>query len=229
MQSLELALGRTIYLVPVLCSCIVASFVTGSHKVVNHVVLPFCGLLLAFYVVMNLPGSYFWYFVPFIRFGMLYAASAIPKTRTAAVIASALIALLVVANAYFLRQPQFLGRFQGYIEAGTWARLHTRVDARIASSEIGLFGWYSNRYLIDEIGLATPSNATHITHHDGSSWLAEDRPDYIVLHTANWPWEVVVKQSADYVKEPVNFTGGVYLVRRKDYSAEAEQADNHAP
>jgi hypothetical protein len=216
-ELLQNLFAKTVYLIPLLLGFVTASLVMRSNRAYDGIVLPFCGILLAFYVGMNLTGFYFWYFAPFILFGIFYAASAIPRTRVAAVAASALVVVLAVTNGRFLRLPRPEVRYVGYIEAGQWLRQNTPADARIGTVEIGLLGWYSDRYLIDVIGLVTPANAAHIAHHDGSSWLTEDRPDYILLHTADWPWEVVAKQSSEYVMEPVQFDGGVYLVRRRDY------------
>ncbi|MCU1320508.1 MAG: hypothetical protein JWM43_157 [Acidobacteriaceae bacterium] len=211
----------TIYLVPLALGLAVATVVLSTNRLLNRVALPFCVLLLLFYVGFNMTGLYFWYFAPFILFVVLYAAHSIPRTRAGYAVAGVSIALLAALNGNFLRHPRREARYAGYVDAGRWLQQNTPATARVAAVEIGFLGWYSQRYLIDIVGLTTPKNAVHVAQRDLASWLHEDRPDYILLHDASWPWEQYAKQSADYLREPVELRGGIYLVRRKDYKVQA--------
>ncbi|CAN5757352.1 hypothetical protein BH10ACI4_BH10ACI4_15320 [soil metagenome] len=217
LELLQEPFQATLYLVPILLGLATAGLVSRSSPLLNRIALPFCSLLLLFYVGFNMTGLYFWYFAPFILFAVLYAAHSIPRTRASYVIAGGFIALLVALNANFLRQPRQERRYAGYVDAGQWLRNNTPANARIAAVEIGFLGWYSQRYLIDIVGLTTPKNAEHVAQRDLAAWLREDRPDYILLHDAPWPWEQYAKQSTDYIREPVKLSGGIYLVRRRDY------------
>ncbi len=202
------------YLVAVFC-------ITGVTQMYregfSRLALPFCGLLLAFYVLLNMTGLYFWYFAPFIFFAIIYACGAIPKTRVATLTASVLLLGSVFANAGFLRLPwPQEDRYTGYPDAGKWIDQHTPPNAHVAAVEIGILGWYSNRYIVDVIGLVTPKNAVHVAHRDLISWLAEDRPDYIVAHQPCWSWEKAVAESRDYERLPLTFRGDVVILKRKN-------------
>jgi arabinofuranosyltransferase len=205
------------YFVPLLVGFSIAGVISRRKDGFHAVVFPFCVLLLMFYVGMNMTGLYFWYFAPFIVFSVMYAASAIPRTWAGAGLVSAFILLVAFTNAKFLARHEEEARYTGYVEAGKWLAQNTRGDARIEAVEIGLIGWYSDRYLFDVIGLTTPKNAAHIARHDEKSWLAEDNPDYIVMHEGTLVWEQVAKQSQDYVRETEDFAGGIYILRRKNY------------
>ena len=202
------------YLVAVFC-------ITGVTQMYregfSRLALPFCGLLLAFYVLLNMTGLYFWYFAPFIFFAIIYACGPIPKTRVATLTASVLLLGSVFANAGFLRLPwPEEDRYTGYPDAGKWIDQHTPPNAHVAAVEIGILGWYSNRYIVDVIGLVTPKNAVHVAHRDLISWLAEDRPDYIVAHQPCWSWEKAVAESPDYERLPLTFRGDVVILKRKN-------------
>lgn len=98
--------------------------ITGVEQIFRNsfsrLVLPFCGGLLAFYILFNLSGLYFWYFAPFILFAIMYASHAIPKTRLARGIASILLMLAVITNVFFLRNPWPGDRYSRYESAGKW-------------------------------------------------------------------------------------------------------------
>jgi arabinofuranosyltransferase len=202
------------------------SFVGAAQMFKNsfsRLILPFCGGLLAFYVLLNLSGFYFWYYAPFLLFAIMYASYPIPRTRVALVAVSLLLTLVVITNAFFLRKPWPEGRYSGYIDAGKWISQNTPPNARIEAAEIGLLGWYSNRYILDVIGLATPKNAMHIAHHDAASWLAEDLPDYILVHQPSWRWERVATNSPDYELLPRMFTGGIVILKKKANNENGKQ------
>jgi arabinofuranosyltransferase len=209
--------GRAVFLLPLLFGLAVAGVLKKPGSLDSRVVLLFCGMLLVFYVGLNVTGFYFWYFAPFLLFMILYAASAIPRTLPGAASVGVVVVLLVLGNARLLERFQPEERYLGYVDAGTWLRQNTRPEARVAAVEIGLVGWYSERYVIDVVGLTRPKNALHIARHDMNSWLAEDKPDYIVLHRGDFPFETIARRSDQYVEENTDFRGGVYLVRRKDY------------
>ena len=59
--------------------------------------------------------------------------------------------------------------------------------------EIGILGWYSNRYLIDIVGLVTPDNARFLAEGEFDKWLAHHEPDYIVIHDPPWRMERVAR------------------------------------
>jgi len=218
-EALVAALGWTLYLFPVLIALMLSGGLKVTNTLYSKIVIPFCILLLLFYVGLNASGFYFWYFAPLILFSILYASTAIPKTRTAASVAGVFILVLSVSNGLFLRQSRREAKYVGYVQAGQWLDHNTRPEVKVAAVEIGLLGWSSERYLIDILGLTTPKNAEHIAKHDSVTWLNEDKPDYILVHTdTGWPWEESAKKSNDYVRQPVLFAGGIYLLKRRPQS-----------
>jgi arabinofuranosyltransferase len=187
---------------------------TGSAF--TRMVLPFLAILLAFYLLFNIPG-YKWYYAPFICFAMIYACAALPRTGLWrwAIVPLLLLSWGTALHRFRARPPR--SSTQDYTGIANWLLSNTPANARIEAGEIGTLGFFCQRcYLIDILGLTLPKNAEHIAHADSRSWLAEDHPDYVVVHVAPWVFEDVAKQSPDYERVPVNFGNIVYLMRRKD-------------
>ena len=176
----------------------------------SGIILPSLGIILAFYVLFNVPG-YLWYAAPFVCFLLLYAAYGIPDTLLAHRVLAGVIFVAVASNFFCLHRQN---GDDYYHLAGKWLSDNTSADARIESVEIGQIGWYSHRYLIDILGLTTPKNAVHIAHRDATSWLAEDKPDYIIVHKNAWIWENVAVESPDYELVDTQFPQ-VEILRRR--------------
>ena len=104
-----------------------------------------------------------------------------------------------------------------------WLDIHATPTASLEAAEIGVVGWDSHRRIIDILGLTEPKNADHIAHQDVVSWLAEDRPDYILMHNKPWIFERVALDSLDY--ERISFPDNdVFLLRRRGL---VDQVNNH--
>ena len=56
--------------------------------------------------------------------------------------------------------------------------------------EIGHIGWYSERPIVDILGLVTAGNAEFIWDRNVSEWLRYHQPRYIVIHDPPWPYEM---------------------------------------
>jgi len=179
---------------------------------VNRIAAPFCGLLLAFYVLLNIPG-YRWYFAPFIFFALIYAAKGLPETRVARTAAAAVLVAVFTTN-LFVVGPYNETPQTNYRKTGEWLARNTPPNATVEAVETGRIGYYSHRYVIDIMGLTTPKNADHVTHGDWRSWLAEDKPDYIVMHMPAMAYESVAVNDPDYEALPFH-ADTVYLLRRK--------------
>jgi hypothetical protein len=52
-----------------------------------------------------------------------------------------------------------------------------------------------------------------IAHHDGTSWLEQDKPDYVIIHDKPVFDEAAAAISPNYVRLPIPF-GGIYIARR---------------
>lgn len=84
-----------------------------------------------------------------------------------------------------------------YVEVGKWLRDHTAPDSSVATIEIGVIGFYSDRTIVDPMGLVSPEMVGHL-----ESWLQTLQfalnyywPDYAVaLEGTAWggarhePW-----------------------------------------
>lgn len=184
---------------------------TEKMKRWNRLLIPFFLILGMFYVLFNIP-NYYWYYAPFLFFGIIYAASVIPQARASQWAGFAFALCLALSAAKDLKKNG--NEDASYSKMAHWIDENTPQDARIAAVETGTIGWYSNRYLIDIVGLTTPQNARYTAHRDFSSWITE-KPDYVVVHpTDPFPWEKVALNNPEYHLMPIHFDK-VYLLRRK--------------
>jgi len=111
--------------------------------------------------------------------------------RRAALAAAGALSLLLVAGmgAYLARATQALARLevdprhQLYRRIGEWLRDHTPPDATVHYFEIGYVGWYSERTIIDRVGLVTPGGEEAVRSGDVTWALRRYRPDYYILNT----------------------------------------------
>lgn len=76
-----------------------------------------------------------------------------------------------------------------YIEMGLWLAANTEPTARIAATEIGVLGWYSERPIVDYLGLLDTTSADEVRAGDLVSWLEREEPDYWLVHDPLWPHE----------------------------------------
>ncbi len=74
-------------------------------------------------------------------------------------------------------------RSDAYTRLGLWLRDHTPDDATVAYYEIGFVGYYSERTILDPVGLVTPGGLEEIRR--GNTWWIFDvyEPDYYVHRT----------------------------------------------
>lgn len=127
-----------------------------------------------------------------------FAAAFTPAlTRTAArAVSRALIVLvlffqvLTLVN-FGLLFGQGARGFLPYLEVATWARHNTPRTARIAALDVGLIGFYSDRYIFDVWGLVTPKSEQtvwYFSDYAGSTYEyienlpVEERPQYFFVH-----------------------------------------------
>jgi hypothetical protein len=206
----------TKYLLPPALAFMLWGLWKERASTLSSVLLPFSFILGAFYVLFNIP-DYHWYYAPFIFFVALYAVRGVPRTM----LAHACLILAVVFS--FAASVRWMSRTSGlqttglpnYMAMGNWIRLNSKPDARVAAVETGTLGWYDDRYTDDIIGLTNPANARRLQHHDLTSWLDDQKPDYVVMHETPILGETAAAQSSDYVYVPVHF-GPIYLMKRKD-------------
>jgi arabinofuranosyltransferase len=155
----------------------------------TRVIVPY---LLAYVAVCTAAGvpNYHWYYTPLFAFGSVYAALgviALLQHRRGLVGKWLGMPVAIILGIYILywgclysNQPA--GPHEPYRQIGLWIKQNTAPSAKIAMVEIGTVGWYSERHIIDILGLVTPLNAEFIAERKFSEWLNHYSPDYILLH-----------------------------------------------
>jgi hypothetical protein len=137
------------------------------------------------------------------RSSPLKSVSRIPSHRI-------LISLLIIALA--IGQAQELWRLREHTDTrypiyriiGEWIDINTPPSSTIGTLEVGIIGYYSNRYMIDFSGLIQPEVASQLTpqatYEDAAVWAVENyQPNYLVLHAGAFP-----KLEEDYVQQGCN-------------------------
>ena len=199
----------------------------------NHVVRMIAGFLVlysTFYLWLNIP-NYHWYYGVYYLFGTVFAVLGLETLvretgrvlrgngRRPGIIAAVLVGLLLIGkqSRFSYTSLSSVGSYLSYREIGVWLKEHTHTDAKIACVEIGHIGWYSQRYVIDILGLVNPYNAKFIGDQKLSEWLHYYHPDYILIHDPIWPHEVSARDLLEkHVFAPVddfNFPGFKLLKR----------------
>ena len=182
----------------VLLPLAIYGLITNKRVDLSILILIYSSILLSFYVFLNIP-HYQWYYAPFvvcliylsgIGLGNLYEL-VISKVG---VLASKFTILLLVAVISFDASRDFsLGRNgHPYKDIGLWLKNNTEPDARIAMVEIGIVGYFSERPIIDILGLVNPFNAEYTSKGDVTSWMTKYEADYILAHVPAWKLETSV-------------------------------------
>lgn len=166
----------------------------------TRLILIYLAFLGAFYVFLRIP-NYHWYYAPFFYFLMLYCGSGVfqltfksiklaRKHRLYWISAVPCVLLIIAFSAANLKLSDISrGSFDPYKNIGDWIDNNTPKNSVVAAAEIGTIGWYSNRYIIDILGLTNPYNADYIAKKDVHAWLGKYSPDYILVHEPLWPFE----------------------------------------
>ncbi|MFC2166789.1 hypothetical protein ACFLQZ_02370 [Acidobacteriota bacterium] len=81
-----------------------------------------------------------------------------------------------------------------YTKAGQWAAENTPPDSSIAFLEVGYFGYFAQRKIIDLVGLVTPGVSEHIHNRDFQWAVLAYEPDYYIY---NSEFEALLEQFMD--------------------------------
>lgn len=138
--------------------------------------------------------SFPWYFVPPLAILWVLVALGWSQQSPLRWLAVGLGVICVVgfSNATWQRLQNPPARFRpAYRPAGEWLANNTLPDATVAAVEIGAIGYFSNRPIIDTMGLVTPAMTDHLF-----GWLEtvvyatqQFEPDYIVVpRNTAWEW-----------------------------------------
>ncbi|MGF6511771.1 hypothetical protein [Paraburkholderia sp. 32] len=187
-------------------------------------------LLGSFYVFLHIP-NYHWYYAPFFFFGLLFVgvgawkvlSFTYERSRESAVVLTLFLAFFLATSGFVYHSFGISniqrGSMDVYKNIGEWIKANTPGNAVVASVEIGTVGWYSDRYIIDILGLTNRYNADYIAHKDLYSWLTKYTPDYILVHQPLWSFEAsadcLLASGAYAPVEVFNFEG-YRLLKRSD-------------
>jgi len=168
-----------------------------SSGLAGRLLLAYSGMLALGYTLLRVPFS-IWYVGPtaawiFMSSGFALAGAArlaahrAGRAAAAAVIALALIAVgfpIARARAGWLRQD-FTADWKraAYRAAGVWLARNTPPDADVAFDEIGIVGYYSERPMLDLIGLVSPSSIPFSAAGDQAGAFLAKPTRYLLLHT----------------------------------------------
>lgn len=192
----------------VLLSLAVLVYALRKGQIWTAVLVVWAGLYIAAYVILNVP-FYAWYTaVPIVAFN-LGAGLALavlwtrrtPQTVWRLLAVLCLTALLVVAAENLVVATRNLRiirpKTQAYLDTATWLREHTPADSTVGFIEIGWIGYYSQRQIIDLLGLSTPGVTPYLEKRDHAGILEAMQPDYYVRNTNfdNWNMNRSVEES----------------------------------
>ncbi len=156
-------------------------------------------LITVFYLALNIPNYHWYYSIHMLTFFVLVSYGAydvycyVSKNTVNAILKYSLLAVIFIYPAgtqiqmFILLQKE--APHKEYEMIGEWIKVNTPADSKIAAVEIGHLGWYSDRYIIDILGLVNPMNAEFIGQRKFSKWFDYYKPDYVVVHDPYWPHE----------------------------------------
>jgi hypothetical protein len=200
-------------------------------KPLNVIIISFLIFYTLFYVILNIP-NYHWYYAPYYLMGFFYSGVGLAWWahnlwsakdiifRIMGATAIAIIIPLVLYQAFHatLNKVDIGGIAKPYWIIGNWLRENTPKDAKIALIEIGTVGWYSERYIIDILGLVNPFNAKFIGEKKFNAWLQHYAPNYILIHQPVTGHEAGIKDAvlfSDFEDEPRLQVPGFKLLVQK--------------
>jgi hypothetical protein len=106
------------------------------------------------------------------------------SSRVIAVITFAALAVTTVQTSWwFFREAAPTPRVQIYQRGAEWIKEHSKPDASIAYVEIGVIGYYSERPILDLMGLVTPAARPYVARNDLLGALREKPADFVLHHT----------------------------------------------
>ncbi len=175
-------------------------------------------LITIFYLSFNIPNYHWYYSIHMLTFFILVSYGAydiyiyISKNIRSSVAKYFLLAVIFIypigtqIQMFILLQKE--APHKEYMMIGQWIKKNTSPDSKIAAVEIGHLGWYSERYIIDVLGLVNPMNADFIGQRQYSKWFDYYKPDYLVVHDPYWPHEQGIPELVDkgYFYEDKNFS-----------------------
>lgn len=175
------------------------------------------------YLLLNVP-FYFWYAAPLLvstllssgltagamwgRFERRIAGSGSAPARDGMATVAAGVVALFLAVALFTAIPSWQSRlmlhpdeakprYEAYLRTADWLRQNTPEDSTAAYIEVGLIGYYSQRQILDLLGLVTPGAEDYITSRNLAGLFEKWRSDYYIRNRDidNWGMNAQVYNS----------------------------------
>jgi len=161
----------------------------------------FIALLTVFYSALPVP-AYHWYLLPYVWAACILVPMGItvayrlilhrwPAARVGVVVlgCAGFGAMLFTHVLGLMHLPT--GPTPSYFRASAWLKQNVSPSSSLGVADVGHFGWYTNLYIVDIVGLVSPKNADYLAQGDLDQWVTEYKPDYILIHTPLfWPTEV---------------------------------------
>ncbi len=93
------------------------------------------------------------------------------------------------------RRTQMDVHSASYVKVGNWLQVHTPPDSSVALLEIGIIGFYSDRTVVDTMGLVSPGMLGHLGDWIQTLQFAVNHywPDYVVA-LQRTAWEYLVNE-----------------------------------
>lgn len=167
----------------------VAGLLLGWREPVLRALAAWGLVSFAFYSLAGLP--YFaWYLAP-LAVALMAGAGALPALawsrgwRGVAVVA--VVVVLAASWSGASRARELLGRdgwrSTGYAEVGRWMAAHSAPEAAVSATEIGYLGYYSQRRVVDLVGLVTPANVPFVRESDQLGAFLREPTELVMFHT----------------------------------------------
>jgi hypothetical protein len=182
--------------------------------------LAFAVLYVIVYSALGVPDLYRWYYaVPaYCAVGLAaLGVEALWRRRLPAPPYPAVGVAVIIAIVGVLETPTQLPPSRaGYEEAGRWIGDKTPPAATIAATQIGIVGYYSQRPIVDYLGLFSSGAAAALRRGDLRWWVSTYQPDYWVVRKAPDAVEQPVRSEPWFgrVFVPVHENGEVIVLRR---------------
>jgi len=108
----------------------------------------------------------------------------IARVFLVATLALPVVRAIVVLGDYYQRPISLVQRL--YTNAGLWLRENTPPTATVGYFEIGFVGYYSQRTLVDAVGLVNPSVSERVAAGNFKWAYLRYRPDYLIVNPVRW-------------------------------------------
>ena len=135
--------------------------------------------------------------------------------KAATIPALILFAFFIYSSTTLIGQTGIPWDQASYMEAAGWLQENTPANATVASSEIGYLGYYSQRQMVDYVGLLSKQAANWVGQGNLFYWIYYYKPDYWIVHNPPWSLEEATKLPwFQTTYSPVAYFKGIVIYKR---------------